>query len=322
MPAASHPERPPAVKAILQAAARAPSSHNTQPWFFEVSGERISLYADRTRALPVNDPADRELTISCACALMNMRVAAADAGYAPRIPLRPGPDEDLLAVVELEPAEAEQAGAGALLPAIAARRTHRKGFESREVPDETRAALRRAAETEGAWLQFIDSDNERLQAARLIEEGDDIQWGNPSWRRELAQWMHPRRKGDGLTVPGLVAPVARLAVRGLDMGKRVGASDRQLAEDAPLLAVLGTAGDDPRSWLGAGQALQRLLLTACGLGLQCGYLNQPIQVAELRTRLSRLTGQGDFPQILLRAGYPAEELLASPRRKLEDLIQD
>ena len=321
MTAASRPELPPALQTVLQAAVRAPSSHNTQPWYFEVADQRISLYADRTRALPVNDPEDRELTISCGCAMMNMRVAAAHEGFAPRFKLRPEPDEDLLAVLELRSPEAQAPDEGELFPAIETRRTHREPFASEAVPKDAKSALREAAEAESAWLHFIDDDNDRLRAARLVEEGDDIQWGNPSWRRELAQWMHPRRKGDGLTVPGLIAPVARLAVRGLDMGKRVGASDRQLAESAPLLAVLGTTEDHAIAWLQAGQALQRLLLTASRLGLQCGYLNQPIQVAELRTRLLRLTGQSGFSQIMLRAGVPREELQASPRRKLEDLIE-
>lgn len=56
--------------------------------------------------------------------------------------------------------------------------------------------------------------------------------------------MHPRRKGDGLTVPGMVAPVAQLVVRTFDMGNGVGAKDRQLADESPVIAALGTAGDE------------------------------------------------------------------------------
>lgn len=44
-------------KAVL-----APSSHNTQPSLFHVSHSTIDLFADRDRALPVNDPNDRDLT--------------------------------------------------------------------------------------------------------------------------------------------------------------------------------------------------------------------------------------------------------------------
>ncbi|NOT32243.1 MAG: hypothetical protein HOP15_17495 [Planctomycetes bacterium] len=50
---------------LLELATRAPSSHNTQPWLFRARGDSIELHADRTRALPINDPHDRELTIRC-----------------------------------------------------------------------------------------------------------------------------------------------------------------------------------------------------------------------------------------------------------------
>ncbi len=49
----------------LAAAVAAPSAHNTQPWRFRLLRETLDLIADRTRALPANDPYDRELTISC-----------------------------------------------------------------------------------------------------------------------------------------------------------------------------------------------------------------------------------------------------------------
>lgn len=87
---------------LLQSAVLAPSSHNTQPWRFRISGDRVELYADRTRALPVNDPENRELTISCGCALMNIRVAAAEAGLPMNAELLPNQNEGtLLAVIDL-----------------------------------------------------------------------------------------------------------------------------------------------------------------------------------------------------------------------------
>lgn len=49
------------VESLIQYAVRAPSSHNTQPWCFRVSGNCVFLYADRTRALLVNDPEDQIL---------------------------------------------------------------------------------------------------------------------------------------------------------------------------------------------------------------------------------------------------------------------
>ena len=298
----------------------APSSHNTQPWFFRLSEFSINMFADRTRALPVNDPDDRELTISCGCALMNIRVAAASDLPGVRVELFPEPEEtDFLARVshsEESDASPEEAQ---LVEFIEIRRTYRKRFASREVMTPTVGHLINAATREGAQLRILDKETTE-KIAELVAEGDAMQWANPSWRRELAAWMRPRRRGDGLTIPAIAAPVARLIVRTFDMGDRIGAKDRELAEGAPLVAVLGTESDRPRDWLLAGQALQRVLLVACQHGLQASYLNQPIQVASLRSRLQALMGAG-APQILLRLGYPLEEMAPAPRRALENVIE-
>ncbi|KMQ75095.1 Acg family FMN-binding oxidoreductase [Marinobacter subterrani] len=308
--------------AILESAVLAPSSHNTQPWRFEVSESGVSLFADRLRALPVNDPDDRELTISCGCALFNLRIAAAHAGFAASCELLPSPEEeDLLARVSFKRFTGSEDHEAELFQAIARRRTYRKRFEPKPVPASVLDALAEAAEAEGAWFQVLESEPDRQQVAELVAEGDASQWSNPSWRRELAAWMHPRRKGDGLTVPGMIAPVAQLVVRTFDMGNGVGAKDRQLADESPVIAALGTSGDGMADWLQAGQALARVLLTSLGQGLQASYLNQPIQVAVLRPKLQHLLGRSGFPQILLRLGYPATDLPAVPRRNLQEVVE-
>lgn len=309
----------PTLEHILARAVRAPSSHNTQPWLFRPGEDSIDLLADRTRALPANDPDDRELTISCGCALMNLRVGSAAEHLGCKTTLLPDPDEeDLLARLEIS--GSADAALATLAPAIDARQTFRAGFEKRPVAHEHVAELLDAATTEGAWFVPLQDEAGREKAAELVAEGDAALWQDSSWRRELAQWMHPRRKGDGLTLPWLTLPAARLVVRSFDMGGGVAAHDAHLTEGSPLLAVLGTRGDGPRDWLIAGQALQRLLLVGVGLGLQASYLNQPLQVGALRPRLAELSGQDGAPQILLRMGYTNEQLVPSPRRRLEDMI--
>ncbi|WP_058556949.1 hypothetical protein [Thiohalocapsa sp. ML1] len=302
--------------ALVQAATLAPSSHNTQPWRFCVTPTAVALYADRTRALPSNDPADRELTISCGAALLNLRVAAARAGMGSRITLCPTAAEpDLLArlsVAEREPADPALA---ALADALPARHTHRAAMAERHVERPLIHRLAEAAAAEHVRLEPLLNDEQRAAAARLVVRGDRAQWSDPLWRRELAAWMRPRQAGDGLTVPRLAAPIIRLVIRRLDLGQRVAAENRRLVETAPLLALLSTGGDGVTDWLAAGQGLQRLLLTACRAGLKASYLNQPVQVPRLRTELRHLFGVG-APQLLLRLGYPSagSGAKAAPRR--------
>ncbi|WP_243663734.1 nitroreductase family protein [Rhodothermus marinus] len=66
---------------LLNYAVLAPSVHNTQPWRFRVVGSEVELYADRTRALAVADPEDRQLIMSCGAALFHLQVAMRHFGY-------------------------------------------------------------------------------------------------------------------------------------------------------------------------------------------------------------------------------------------------
>lgn len=308
------------LETLVLAASLAPSSHNTQPWLLRVDGHVVDVLADRTRALPVNDPHDRELTISCGCALFNLRVAAAAVGLEARVDVLPdAADADHLARVHLSSAVVTQPD-GELQSALTERRTYRRRFAATAVGPETVLVLADAVTREGAVLNVLETDDQRLRAAALVAAGDEALWANPSWRRELAAWMHPRRRGDGLTLPALAVPVAQLVVRSFDMGHGVAAKDRHLADGSPLLAVLSTAGDEARDWLAAGQALQRLLLVGVQRGLQASYLNQPVQVSALRPAVQQLTGRPGFAQLLLRMGVPADTLPAAPRRPMTDII--
>lgn len=306
---------------LVEAAILAPSSHNTQPWVFRITDEAILLFADRTRALPVNDPDDRELTISCGCALLNLRVAAARAGLDARVvPPATQADPDHLASVVIHAGDEAPADAFELFEALGARRTCRQRFERRAVAQPLIDELAAAARQEGMQWHTLSTEAARLHLAALVAEGDAAQWGNPSWRRELAAWMHPRRQGDGLVLPGLPAALARAVVRTFDMGKGVAARDRQIVEESPLIAVLTSSTDSPADWLACGQGLQRTLLLATARGLQASYLNQPVQIPPLRQNLRDALRTARHPQVVLRMGYPTAPVPQSPRRPLAAVL--
>jgi nitroreductase len=66
---------------LLNYALLAPSEYNTQPWLFRLQDDSVEMYADYTRGLPVVDPHNRELLISCGAACYNLRLAARHFGY-------------------------------------------------------------------------------------------------------------------------------------------------------------------------------------------------------------------------------------------------
>ncbi len=308
---------------------QAPSSYNTQPWVLRIVGPTCELWADRSRALPVVDPEGRELVISCGAALHHLRVAIARSGYTPLVAVLPEPaTPDLLARIELGPRVVPSDDIVAFSSAIDRRATNRFAFHPKPVPPQVVLALREAADDDGAWLVAVLGVEHRHAMADVIAEADRLQWHDHAFRSELARWLRPNSDEGSDGMPGyaqglsdLAAHLGPLIVRTFDRGDGQAAKDHELAEGAPLLAVLGTMGDGPRDWLAAGEALSRVLLRATTLQLAASFLNQPIEIPSLRARVAEQVGVDGSPQLLLRIGYPATEARATPRRAVEDVLR-
>ena len=77
------------IRSSIELARHAPSIHNSQPWRWLMGGNRVQLYADRSRALPATDPANRDLLLSCGAVLHHARVAFAAGGWSTHVELLP-----------------------------------------------------------------------------------------------------------------------------------------------------------------------------------------------------------------------------------------
>lgn len=312
---------------VLNYAVLAPSSHNSQPWLFKMIPDGVELYADRTRALPVVDSEDRELTISCGAALFHLRLALRRFGYRDNVKTLPDRDDaDLLARIKISKNHRTNAKEKALFDAIVKRRTNRMPFQSRPIPDRLISELHGAASVEGAFLCIVELEEDRNKLADFIAEADRRQMADQSFRRELAAWIHSNRSTSHDGIPafaigykGIVSSMAPLVVRTFDIGKGQAAKDRQLAAGSPVLAVLVSDGDTVPDWIATGQSLARVLLLARSHEVWASFLNQPIELAELRTRLRDLICQKGFPQIVLRMGY-GPGVNPTPRRTAGEVL--
>lgn len=309
---------------LLATAGRAPSLHNSQPWAFRVLPHVIELHADPRRRLPVVDPEDRELRLACGAALFTLRLALQDHGIRPLVTLLPDPrNPGLVAEVRhggAKPATPEQRR---LLRAVPLRRTNRHPFAEATVGRGEQYALRRAALDEGSWLHVVDDPAQREAVRRLAVRAHRTQLGDPGFVEELRRWTATSAdRADG--VPAAAggpqpAPQDRWVLRDFSGGsapERVPGKD---FERDPLIAVLSPQLSGPRAEVQAGQALQRVLLTATAEGLAASFLSQIVEVAGPREELRRLIGGTRPPQAVLRIGrgYP---VVATPRRPVADLL--
>jgi hypothetical protein len=112
-----------------------------------------------------------------------------------------------------------------------------------------------------------------------------------------------------------------LAIRTFDLGGSQATKDLALAEGSPALAVIATPGETQADWLAAGQALQRALLAVTAGGFTASFMNQPIEVPELRGRLAALLGATGQPQVLIRIGRGPKPVPAM-RRPLREVLRE
>lgn len=300
------------VSRLIRAAQAAPSILNTQPWLFCIpADDRIELRTDRTRHLTATDRRQREMVISCGAALFNLRMAIRVTGHDPVVWLVPDEesDPDLLASVEImtnrtrPPTITEQR----LYEAIPLRHTNREPF-SRNIGLNMVAELEQAArmEVDAAWLLHRHQTRLLLRWTSAINRKlkDDR-----CYLDELRRWT-----GSG-SAHGRGVPVATFGplpkdqehtpVRDLGL---TWPGQRQVMrfKKGVRLIALATETDTRLDWMRAGQALQRLLLTATHYHVVASFLSQPFEEDDRHYDFTHPPWPWPWPksaQIVVRLGF-------------------
>jgi hypothetical protein len=208
---------------------------------------------------------------------------------------------------------------GALAEAIPHRQTNRRPFWSMPVPRTVLDAVMAAAHAEGGTLVVVDPATVPA-VVDLARDAERLHRADRRYREELATWtVAEAGRADGVP-PEVFGPrpeLAALPLRDFDpdhtTARRVARFERE-----PTLAVLFTPGDGRHDWLRAGQALERVLLTATVHRLATTPLTQAVEVPRLRQLLSPPAGPG-VVQSIIRLGY-AGPVPHTPRRPLSDVL--
>ncbi|WP_326766190.1 nitroreductase [Streptomyces sp. NBC_01591] len=300
---------------LVADATAAPSMHNAQPWLFRYGrlSRTIALRADFERRMPEADPSTRALHVGCGAALLNLRVSAAHHGLEAATTLLPVPsDPAFLAAVLLDSHPDAPGGQAdeefrALHPAIADRHTSRYPFDEQAIPDDVRARLVRAARTEGADLAFLTASHLET-VLELIRDAEGYDRGDPARDAEQRHWARYTKTDapvDGIPDYAFGPRDASERAINRDFTGTAALADRArvLFENRPQLALLSTEGDRPVDWLGAGQALERVLLTATLDAVSTSFATQPLEWPDLRWILRDPVRGTGHPQMIIRLGY-------------------
>jgi hypothetical protein len=312
------------LRRIVESAAAAPSIHNTQPWRFTVvADDLLEVHGDPDRALWVSDPHARALHLSCGAALFNIKTAIRMTGFNPLVWPLPHPEfaPTVLAAVQAEPGRPPTFAEREMYEAIWQRHTNRGPFTEEPIAEPMLNTLEQAAGFEFATLRMLNG----ADAARVLDMAATASKelaGDVDHQIELQRWIATSSRDDGIPAQALPSrPSSEPSpVRG-DLCSAAPAVVRPEVgyERYPQLAVLTTAGDEPSDWLRAGQALQRVLLTATAHGLSASFLYQSIELRDMRPESAPAWPWPEHPQIVIRLGYGRPQA-GAPRRPVDDVL--
>ena len=92
-----------------------------------------------------------------------------------------------------------------------------------------------------------------------------------------------------------------------------------IRSSAGIIAFVSSANDKDH-WIEVGRSYQRFALQATALGLRHAFINQAVEVPEVRSQFASYLGIGDRrPNLLVRYGY-GPEMPRSARRPVEDVL--
>jgi len=273
--------------ALVAAAVLAANPHNTQPWVFHVSPERIELFADPARNIGAVDPYRREMYVGLGCAIENMRLAGLANGYRPRIRLLPTPDQPVhAATVELPLGHVYRSD---LYRQIPHRHTDRSAFASRAVPASALSQMSAlSAGLPGTRVYWFTSGADRrriaemmIAAAQALTRDREQSIDDNRWFRH--DWDAIQRYKDGLTLDAqglseLTTAIAKLlpaTSREYNDNFWVQRTRDPQTKTAAAYGIIAVPDPgDHAHCLNGGRLLERIHLWTAAHGLSLGHMNQ------------------------------------------------
>ncbi len=297
-----------ALEELVRFATLAANSHNTQAWRFALGDGAITILPDFTRRTPIVDPDDHHLFASMGAATENIVQAAPILGLSaePRFE----PDGDGRITVDLRAGETVTTPMAAAIPK---RQCTRAPYDGRAVPETDLRTLSAAGRGGGVDLMLLTQRPAIDAVAALVIDGDTVQMNDPAFIDELKHWLRfsyaEALSADGLFSAASGNPVLPAPVGHALFGLFVSADSenkKYLAQIAssPGLAVFVSEQNDKAHWIAAGRAYQRFALQATALGIKHAFLNQAVEVPEVRQRLAEHLALGERrPDLIVRFGY-------------------
>lgn len=275
---------------ILEAARRAPSGGNSQPWTLGIRGNAVTIDVDRSRTSTL-DIGYRGSCVAVGAAGFNARVAASAQGRlaATRI-------DERGVEITLRDGDPGSAADRLLLDGVLARTTNREHGSAAPLDSADAADMAAAATAEGARAVLITTREAIASAADVLAAADRIRYLTPHLHQDMIselRWPGDPDPDRGIEVISLGIDGADLSkldivkrpdvmklVDEWDAGHALGTDMRDRVRSSSALAIVVVPGDTAKDYIRGGAATESLWVTAHLRGLAV----QPVSPAFIYAR--------------------------------------
>jgi nitroreductase len=309
---------------LLRFAVLAPSSHNSQPWFFEIQENTIRVFLEPSRRLLHSDKNDRQAYISLGCAITNIIIAADYYGLSPTVILLPDKQNSNLAAQisftsRVTNFQAVQSS-NHLIFSIPKRVTNRNKYESKLPPKSFLEEIKNFS-TDDLQIYIVADQEQKNQLADIAISASVVAMEDKDFRHELSQYVKPNTTSSLLGMPcfgmGIPTPISFIAstmIKYLNMNKLSRKKDKDLLKKhTPIFVIIATRNDNQESWIKTGQLYENIALLATREGLSTAMWAAPIQIGEFYKDFQKVLSTDFRPQAFFRLGYAVKQTPHSPR---------
>lgn len=313
---------------ILESAVRAPSTHNSQPWLFKITGNKVEVFFDPKYFLPFADKETRDLHISIGCMLENFSIASLAENLTSSISYGPFEHKTKLAEITLTESNAKLGELSqALFKTIPNRVNARGFFVDEKMPVDLFGKIDSLNTEKGLSINFLEKKDVEevadLTALAIVDAYNEV-----GFRKEISYWMNSNLSakkeglpGYSLNMPLVISLFVPLLIRYFNIGWFLAKLNRKSIGSAPFMVVI-SGKDGPSSWMEIGRLAERIMLYIQSLGYQTSIYVGAIEIGNRYKEIQKLTNRENRPQFIFAVGHILGKHKITPRHKVEDkLIQ-
>lgn len=271
---------------ILKQAVFAASGDNSQPWRFEVEGNKIFIFNLPDKDNPVLNFEQSGSYIAHGGLIENIVIISKSYGYDTRIELFPSEKPDLVSSITLEPAKSEK---DELLEAIPSRCTNRRPYKKINFSDAQKECLLSVSEAismpRKGRIIFLESEADKksvASAGSLIEQVilEDKELHRLMFKDVLWSAKENQQKVSGLYIKTMeFAPPVKFVfwlasswpiiskLNKIGLAKFVASQDAKLYQTGAAMGAIAMEAGSREDFVCAGRILQRMWLEATKLKL-------------------------------------------------------